>query len=273
MLGTALLVFREVFEAALVISIVFAATRGVAGRGRWIGAGIAAGVLGALVVAASAGVIAEAASGVGHEVFNAGVLLAAIVMIGWHAIWMASHGREMAARMNTLGASVTAGGRPATALLAVVALAVLREGSEAVLFLYAQAAGGAGAPGLAGGVALGILAGAGLGLALYFGLLRIPMRHFFIATNWLLLLLAAGMASQAARFLVQADLIPSLGSQLWDTSALLSDESIVGATLHTLVGYDARPAGVQILFYLVTGALIAAGMRIQGRPAARPAAG
>jgi high-affinity iron transporter len=81
------------------------------------------------------------------------------------------------------------------------------------------------------------------------------------------------MASQAARFLVQADLIPPLGSQVWDTSALLSDASIIGATLHTLVGYDARPAGVQILFYVVTAALIATGMRIQGRPPARPAAG
>ena len=86
------------------------------------------------------------------------------------------------------------------------------------------------------------------------------------ATNWLLLLLAAGMASQAARFLVQADLLPPLGPMLWDTSGLLSDRSLLGQTLHALVGYDARPAGVQVVFYVITGGLIALGMRLWGKP-------
>ena len=100
-------------------------------------------------------------------------------------------------------------------------------------------------------------------------MLRIPIRHFFTATNWLLLLLAAGMASQAARFLVQADFLPALGPQLWDSSAVLSERSILGQTLHALIGYDARPAGIQILFYIVTGALIAIGMRVWGKPRRR----
>ncbi|HTR56575.1 MAG TPA: iron permease, partial [Casimicrobiaceae bacterium] len=71
MAGIAVLVFREVLEAALIISVVFAATRGVPGRSRWIGAGMLAGVLGAVAVALSAGLIADAASGMGQELFNA----------------------------------------------------------------------------------------------------------------------------------------------------------------------------------------------------------
>ena len=266
MAGIAVLVFREVLEAALIVSVVFAATRGVPGRGRWIGAGILAGVLGAIGVALSAGLIADAAAGMGQELFNASVLFAAVVMIAWHAIWMATHGRELAMQMQTIGSEVSVGQRPLAALLVVVALAVLREGSEIVLFLFAQAAGGSGVIDVAGGLALGIAGGAATGLALYLGLLRIPIRHFFTATNWLLLLLAAGMASQAARFLVQADLLPSLGPRLWDTSTVLSDHSVLGQTLHALIGYDARPAGVQVLFYIVTGALIAIGMRVWGKP-------
>ena len=266
MAGIAVLVFREVLEAALIISVVFAATRGVPRRSRWIGAGILAGVLGAVVVALSAGVIADAATGMGQELFNATVLFAAVVMIAWHAIWMATHGRQLAMQMQTIGSEVSVGQRPLAALLIVVAFAVLREGSEVVLFLFAQAAGGSNWVDVAGGMALGIAGGCATGLALYFGLLRIPIRHFFTATNWLLLLLAAGMASQAARFLVQADFLPSLGPQLWDSSAVLSDRSILGQTLHALIGYDARPAGIQILFYIVTGALIAIGMRVWGKP-------
>src|SRR5438309_11232281 len=227
---------------------------------------MAAGVLGAIGVAMSAGAIADAVRGVGQELFNAGVLFAAVVMIGWHAIWMATHGRAIAMQMKALGSEVSVGHRPLAALLIVVALAVLREGSEVVLFLFAQAAGGSDAMEIAGGVALGVIGGFATGLALYFGLLRIPIRHFFTATNWLLLLLAAGMASQAARFLVQADLLPSLGPRLWDSSTLLSDHSLLGQTLHALVGYDARPAGVQVVFYVVTGALIAIGIRVWGRP-------
>jgi high-affinity iron transporter len=266
MLGIAVLVFREVLEAALVVSVVFAATRGVPARGRWIGAGVAAGVLGAVAVAFFAGVIAATAAGMGQELFNATILFAAVVMIGWHAIWMATHGRQLALQLQALGSEVSVGRRPLTALLLVVAIAVLREGSEIVLFLFAQAAGGSGWVDIAGGIALGVGAGFATGLALYFGLLRIPVRHFFTATNWLLLLLAAGMASQAARFLVQADLLPALGSRLWDTSALLSDRSLLGQMLHALIGYDARPAGVQVLFYVVTGTLIVIGMRLWGKP-------
>jgi len=269
--GIAVLVFREVLEAALVVSVVFAATRGVPGRERWIGAGIAAGVLGAVALALSAGVVADAAAGMGQELFNASVLFAAVAMIAWHAIWMATHGKEIAMQMQALGAEVSHGRRPLAALLIVVALAVLREGSEVVLFLFAQSAGGSGWIDIAGGIALGIAGGVATGFALYLGLLRIPIRHFFTATNWLLLLLAAGMASQAARFLVQADLLPSLGPRLWDTSMLLSDRSLLGQTNHALVGYDARPAGVQVVVYVVTGALIAIGMRLWGKPRKRVA--
>ena len=100
-----------------------------------------------------------------------------------------------------------------------------------------------------------------MGYALYKGLLRIPMRWFFSATSILVLLLAAGMASQAARYLIQADLIPTLISPLWDTSTVLPEKSIPGMLLHSLIGYDARPAGMQLVFYVVTLVCIATGMK------------
>jgi high-affinity iron transporter len=262
MLSALILVFREVLEAALIVTIVAAATRSVAARWRWINAGIALGALGALLVALLAGQIGELADGVGLELFNAGVLLAAVGMIGWHVIWMARHGRALAAEMNTVGREVTQGSRPLWALLLVIALAVLREGSEVVLFLYGLVLSGSGSEQMAIGAGAGLAAGVGLGLALYWGLLRIPMRHFFSATNGLLLLLAAGLAAQAAGFLNQADLLPTLGRQLWDSSWLLTEQSLLGQTLHTLIGYQARPMGVQVLAYLITVVLLISGMKL-----------
>ncbi len=269
MFANFILVFREVLEAALIVSIVAAATRGVARRGSWIGGGIALGVVGAVLVALFASVIANAMSGTGQEWFNACILLAAVVMIGWHVVWMARHSRELSRHMKDVGSDVSSGSRPMTALLVVVALAVLREGSEVVLFGYGLVASGSSYGALALGGALGVLAGVALGFALYFGLLKIPVRHFFSATNILLVLLAAGLAGQAADKLVQADVLPTLVDQLWNSSWLLSEDSWPGKTLHILVGYSDHPSGMQMLFYAVTLVVLLVGMRLSRPP--RPA--
>src|SRR5438132_3148109 len=195
MLATAIIVFREVLEAALIVGIVMAASRGVSRRGAWVGGGIAAGILGAMAVAGGAESIAAAASGIGQEVFNAAILFAAVAMLGWHNVWMTRHGREMTMAANRLGAAVRAGAQPLWALAFAVGLAVLREGSEVVLFLYGIAASGDGAgAAMTIGGALGLVAGVAAGAGIYFGLVHIPMRHLFAVTSWLILLLAAGMA-------------------------------------------------------------------------------
>ena len=273
--STALIVFREVLEAALVVGIVMAGSKGAPGRGLWVGSGILAGVAGACVVAAFAGVIQNAAAGIGQELLNAGILFAAVAMLGWHCIWMGRHGREIAQHVSAVSRAVVAGSRPLYALGIVVGLAVLREGSEVVLFLYGIAAGGgAGASAMLGGGAVGLAGGAAVGVAIYAGLMRIPMRYLFAVTTWMIIMLAAGMASQGAGFLVQADLLPALGRTLWDTSGILSERGVLGRVLHTLVGYDAKPSGIQLLFYATTLLIIGSLTWILGKanPPAAPAA-
>ena len=261
MFGTALIVFREVLEAALIVGIVSAATRGIPGRSRWIASGIGAGILGSLLVAAGAGVISNLAQGMGQELFNASILGVAVAMLAWHNIWMSVHGRELAANANRVGADIRSGAKELSVLLVVVAIAVLREGSETVLFLYGIAISGheSTAPMIAGG-AIGLAGGVAVGWLLFKGLLRIPLRWFFSATSFLVLLLAAGMASQAARFLIQADKLPSLASPLWDTSWLVSNSSLFGKALQGMVGYDAQPSGMQMTFFFAVLVAILAGM-------------
>lgn len=117
---------------------------------------------------------------------------------------------------------------------------------------------------LLGGL-VGLSLGIAVGYTMYAGLLRIPMKWFFAATSVLVLLLAAGMASQAANFLIQADLLPSLSAPLWDTSVALPENTLPGMLLHSLIGYDSRPAGMQIVFYLVTLFTIILGMKWAAR--------
>jgi high-affinity iron transporter len=267
MFATAIIVFREVLEASIIIGILAAATRNIPGSRRWLVAGLLAGLVGAGVVAASTDAIESLASGIGQEIFNAIVLGIAVLMLAWHNIWMSSHGAVLAANAKLVGRNIRDGNSECSVLLVIVGLAVLREGSETVLFLYGIAASNDGGQSsmLLGGL-VGMLAGIAVGYTLYAGLLRVPMRWFFAATGVLVLLLAAGMASQAARFLIQADLLPSLAAPLWDTSAALPENGLPGMLLHSLIGYDSRPAGMQIVFYLTALIAIFIGMKWAKRP-------
>jgi high-affinity iron transporter len=267
MFGTAIIIFREVLEASIIIGILAAATRNVPNSRRWLFAGLLAGLAGAGLVAASTDMIGSLASGIGQEIFNAIVLGIAVVMLAWHNIWMSSHGAALAKNAKTIGRNISDGTSECSVLLVIVGLAVLREGSETVLFLYGIAASNDGGQSsmMLGGL-IGLLAGIAVGYTLYSGLVRMPMRWFFAATGILVLLLAAGMASQAAHFLIQADLLPSLAAPLWDTSAVLPESGLPGMLLHSLIGYDSHPAGMQIVFYLVALIAIFTGMKLVSRP-------
>jgi high-affinity iron transporter len=270
MIPTAIIVFREVLEAALIISIVMAASKAVPNRNLLISGGIFAGIIGAGVVAFFASAISSGMQGMGLELFNAIVLFLASGMLGFHIIWMSKHGRELAKQAGDVSKAVIAGVKPVYAIAIICAVAVLREGAETVLFLYGIAAGSqASFVSMASGAAIGLSGGLALGAVLYFSLVKIPLKNFFTITNWMILLLASGLAAQGAGYLVQADIIPSLGDTIWDTSAFLSEQSPIGSLLNILVGYISRPSGVQILFYAATFLVIFLFMKNNSKPQAQ----
>ncbi|WP_297913132.1 FTR1 family protein [Thiomonas sp.] len=271
MLATAIIMFREVLEAALVVSIVLAAAKGVAGRGRWVSLGVLLGVAGACVVAGFAGAIATAMQGRGQQLLNAAVLLLAVAMLGWHNIWMSRHGKELAQTMRAVGHDVAVGDKPLSVLMVVVMMAVLREGSEAVLFGYGIYASGAGAGSMLGGALIGVAGGVAAGTLLYKGLLRIPTRQLFTVTGWMILLLAAGMATDAAGMLTQAGVLPAIHEGVWNSSWLLSQQSMAGRLMHILVGYTQRPSALQLIFYVATLLGIGGLMWLVNRPRPNPA--
>jgi high-affinity iron transporter len=100
-----------------------------------------------------------------------------------------------------------------------------------------------------GGV-LGLLLGGAVCLLTYLGLVRIPPRALFATTTVLITLLAAGMAAQAVSFLERANWLTSLDTVVWDSGWLLSEASIPGRALHTLIGYTDQPTEMQLLVYL-----------------------
>jgi high-affinity iron transporter len=169
--------------------------------------------------------------------------------------------------MIDIGRAVSAGSRTLLALAVVVGVAVLREGSEVVLFLYGVIASEGGAHGgiFLGGV-IGLALGATVSLLTYLGLLKIPGRYLFAVTSVMLSFLAAGMAAQAVGFLQSAGKLNILTNTLWDSSGILSDSSIVGKVLHTLVGYNDQPTGMQFAAYLAVLAITYALMKLMAPP-------
>ena len=196
-------------------------------------------------------------------------------MLTWHNVWMASHGREMARdtekpRRHDVHHAASAPWRRSPI---VVGVAVLREGSEVVLFLY-----GIMAQGGTTNAALSLGGGAGPVLGrrgayrrlMYFGLLDHSGAPAVAVTSGLITLLAAGMAAQAVLFLQNGGYINALTDTVWNTAWLLSEESIAGRLLHTLVGYSDAPDGAQLIAYLATIALVLGLMRLVERAPAGP---
>lgn len=252
MLGALIIVFREAIEAGLIVGIVMAVTRGVPLAGRFVLGGVAAGATGALLVATFADRLSRSFAGSGQELFNAAVLALAVGMLAWHNIWMARHGREMAQELSSVGKAVASGDRTLLALASVVGLAILREGAEVALFLYGVLASGETGPNVFLGGLMGLALGGATSLATFYGLVNIPPRHLFAVTTALITLLAAGLAAQCVGFLQQAGVITALSDTLWDSSWLLSDKSIPGRVLHTLVGYADQPSGMQVVAWIAT---------------------
>jgi high-affinity iron transporter len=184
------------------------------------------------------------------------VLIIAVVSLTWHNVWMAEHGRELVDELRQVGADVSAGRKPLAALAVVTFVAVMREGSEIVLFLYGIVVAGTSVAALLAGGLFGLVGGAAVTALSYFGLIALPTRYIFSVTSILLALLAAGMAAQAIRFLQVAGVLTALPARLWDTSWLLPDSSILGRMLHVLVGYTAKPTELQLVAYLATLATI-----------------
>jgi len=246
------IVFREMLEMALVLGVLLAATKGMPGTRRWIGMGSIVGAGGAILFAVFMDEVENSFTGDGEFLLNAGLLMLASILIAWTVIWMSQHGREMAAHMRHVGQSVVEGELPKTALAVVSMAAVMREGGEAVFFLFgaAQSTPDDGLGVLTGGL-LGVVAGALVGYVIYRGLVHIPLKYVFGVIGWILILLAAGMASQAVQNLVLIDVLPPLMDPIWDTSGWLPADSFIGEILHVMIGYTDQPSGMQMLFFSI----------------------
>jgi len=269
MIASMVIVFREMLEMALVVGVLMTATRHLTGSRLWIVGGCGVGLLGAAFFGVFMEQMEATFEGNGEFLFNAVLLSAAAMMIAWTVLWMSKNGRAAGQRMKQVGDAVSSGELPFISLAVVAMAAVMREGSEAVFFLFGAAQGIAtdGWSMLAGG-SLGAVAAVALGVLLYQGMIRIPMNKLFAVVGWMLMLLAAGMASQATWNLVVIEWLPAIVDPLWNSAAILSQESLLGELLHVMIGYDEAPSAMQVIVFILSLAVM--GLLYQRRQSPRP---
>lgn len=257
MLGTGIIVFRETLEAALFIGIIAASTKGLDKRTRWLCLGVGLGLIGSLIMASAMDSISNWAEGFGTDVVTTAILVLALAMLAWHCIWVSAHAKDMVKEARSLGQQAATGNSTLWALSAAVGLSVLREGAETVLFVAGLVSGSEESSAtIVLSVIAGLAAGALAGALVYAGLGKVRPQRLFSVTNVLILLLAGNLASQLAKTLNQADWVPYLSDSAWDISDWLPNESAPGMLLHGIIGYDANPMQLQLLFYAATVGLI-----------------
>jgi len=251
MFSAGLIVFRETLEAALFIGIIAASTSGLLNRNRSLSLGVILGALGSLILASAMGQISLWADGIGQEIMEASILIVALLMLAWHCIWVSNNTQRMVQEAKQIGNATKLGNQTLWALVLVVALSVLREGAETVLFVSGIVAGSTLSIGeLLSSSLIGIALGALAGWLVYAGLAFFKTSRLFEITNVLILLLAGSLASQLAKTAIQADWITSFTAQAWDLSDWISNDSVMALILHGMIGFDVSPTQLQVIFYM-----------------------
>ncbi len=247
-LSALLLALREGIEMALIVGIVLAylAQTGTMRAARWVWAGTlaAAGVsLGFLGVLNALNAEFEGAT---EQIFEGVTMLLAAGFLTWMILWMLRNARHLKGELHRGVEAALARGGAAWGLFLLVFFAVVREGVELALLLFA-------APGEGKllGTVIGLAGAIGVGVLIYAFGRSVDLRTFFRVTSVLLVLFAAGLVAHAAHEFAEAGILAAVeGPKLWSTKSFLPDNAGTGSILRALFGYQDEPTVIELVTYV-----------------------
>jgi len=245
-----LVTLREGIEMALIVAILLGYLRSIDQkrhfRSVWLGVGVAA--LACIAIGAGLEIASSELDKRAVEAFEGFAMIFAVVVLTGMAFWMRRQASGLSAELRSQVDRALGSGSVA-ALVLLAATSVGREGLETTLFLFAGSTAAASGLEFVLGGALGFAIAAAVGLVIYQGSARLPIKQFFTVSSIVILVIAAGLLSNSLTRLYEAALIDSLGARPWDTDHLISVTSTFGKFLNTLLGYDSAPAVSQIVLY------------------------
>jgi high-affinity iron transporter len=245
--GAALVTTREGLEASLIVGIVLAYLAKTDNRAyfKTIWIGTAAAVAVSVVTGAALFFTVGALEGRSEQIFEGVAMLSAVAVLTWMIFWMRKQAvnikRELEARIE---GAIAAGS--AVGLASVVFFAVLREGWETALFLFAISESSSPLTTTIGAIA-GLVVAVALGVAFYTGSRRLNLRQFFTVTGMLLIVFAAGLLAHGIHEFQEAGLLPLTIEHVWDTNGVLNEDSNVGEFMTALFGYNGNPSLLEVV--------------------------
>lgn len=247
-LATFLIGLREGLEASLIVGILAAfLKRNNSSLRPLVGATVAA-VLLSIGVGVALELLAQSLPQAQQEALETIIGVVAVVFVTTMILWMNTNARSMKASLEAEAAtSLSKGGE--TAMAGMAFLAVIKEGFETAVFLMAAfnaASGGQQALGL-GGAAVGILLACVIGYLIFLGGVKFNLGTFFKVTGPFLILVAAGFVANVFRTGHEAGWVNIGQLQVFDFSAVISNDSVVGALITGMFSIQADPRLVEVL--------------------------
>lgn len=253
MFKIAVVIFRESLEIALLLGVIMAVTRPIENSRTYIVLGALLGLVAASLFAFFARSLSVLFGGVGDELFDACVILLTSAIISWTVIWMQGYTKRIKRDLGELSDKIASGTTSQFMLVLVVAATIFREGVEILLFIYSIASTETiRVNEYITGLGIGAFLGLVVGIIIYLGLVNFAGKYAFKISTILLILIAAGLASEAAGILTSSGIIDIMSGEIWDSSWLINDNSEVGRILNVITGYVAKPNELQITFYFTT---------------------
>lgn len=258
MLDAVLLILREVLEAALILSLLLALSNKLQLSYRWSFFALAVGVAGSWLLAHYAYDIADLMEGTGQELLNAVLYCAvvlSVVLLGLLILPLAFISKMNPAKASNINPHQDQHTLFYSLFIIIVSFSLMREGAEIWIYLSAFDHKADAMSSALIGAAVGAGIGLSLGAIIYYVFVFMRRNYFLPIFIAAITLLAGGLSMQIAKQLMQIGLLDS-GTPLWDSTFLVNEHSWLGELLYALIGYDSRPAPVQVLFYLLTVAPI-----------------
>lgn len=254
MINALIVVYRESFEALLIVGLLYSFlvrkyASPYAFRAMGAGAVVGLGLSAALALAIYK--VESEIGGFALEIFQFSMMVIAVVLITQMCIWMRLHARNLKSELESDASKAMATGH-LLSLATLTAIAVGREGSETVIFLYGLLTESAQSGNLwtfalmsTAGLILGVLTW----IAFQKGFSFFKQKTFFTFSSILLFITAGSMIISISAKIIEFDWIQFGRSQMWDSSWLIHENSPLGSLLQIITGYKSAPSQFTVLMY------------------------
>ena len=250
MFSSFLIGLREGLEAALIVAILVAylvrTGNGHAVRRVWLG--VAAALVVSILIGIVLVLIDESLGETVEPAFAGTMSLIAVGLITWMIFWMATRAKGISAHLHGEMDRALATSTVAVAFVAFVA--VVREGAETALFLWAgiNSAGSTVAPLL--GALLGLATAVAIGFVVYRGAVRLNLGRLFTWTGAALVIVAGGVLRYAIHEFQEIGWLPGADNVAIDVSGTFAPDGVPATMVRALVNLTPTMTWLEVIVWI-----------------------